>query len=333
MKLHERFERLWWRRSTPPLLLRLLAMGYRIVMHLHQTARAYRAVTPPIPLISIGNICVGGSGKTPFVVWLSDLLKQEGLHPVILCRGDGGRIRRFKLVEKEDRADLVGDEAKLLAEESGCPVLSGPDRLSAAFQAAAQGDVIILDDGFQYRRLKRVLDIVMIPEARFGNGFLLPAGPLREPIRALNRAHLIVHAGAKPEGLPAHLPCYRWHARSGGVRQIAGPASLPPKTAVAACGIARPQRFFKDLQRLGIEIKAAFPYPDHALFEEKDIVRMTLPGLPVIVTQKDAVKIKPLWPAHVPLWVAELQVEHDKCLPDAILASILSAMETSRRQG
>ncbi len=331
-----RIERLWWREAPPPAWLRAISRLYRAVSRRHLAHRAARAIAPPVPLISVGNITVGGSGKTPFVIWLCEELARRDYRPVILCRGDGGRLRDPRQVRPDDDASEVGDEALLLARSSGCPVVAGRDRVAGARLAAECGDVIVLDDGFQYRQLMRDCDIVLVPAEGIGNGGLLPAGPLREPPSALARADILVRTGEgriQPlDGIPSAIREWRWRARPEKPTRIAGPAAPPPREALAACAIARPERFVRSLDGLGLRAVETAWFPDHHRFRPAEARRLAASPLPVIVTAKDAVKLLPIWPEGTPLWMLPLTGEGEEGLPDAIVATMLSRRRAPLRR-
>ncbi|RMG93062.1 MAG: tetraacyldisaccharide 4'-kinase [Zetaproteobacteria bacterium] len=300
----ETIESRWWDRRKPPLWLRLSSAGYGLGLRLHQQWREHRSVEVGVPLVSVGNITVGGSGKTPFVAWLADQLRQDGFYPVILCRGDGAHVQEVRDVTAASDPYEVGDESVMLARLSRSPVVAARDRVAGAFHAAKRGDVILLDDGFQYRQLRRCLDIVLVPAEGVGNGYLLPAGPLREPIDHLSRADLIVRVGRdKPVPLPGISRSWRWWNASAELVDVHGVACHPPERVVAVAGIARPGRFFLDLERLGLDIHAREVFPDHYRYGAVDVQHLRRQGLPVVTTMKDAVKLLRWWPGEESLWV------------------------------
>jgi len=325
MNLHQYMEYLWWRRERPPVVLRLAARAYTLINTWNLAKRKQHAASPPIPLISIGNITVGGSGKTPFVIWLCKQLRQRGYRPVILCRGDGGRLKQTQRVSENDDADRVGDEALLLARSCHAPVIAGRDRVTASVLAQEMGDIIILDDGFQYRQLKRVCDIVLVPCEGVGNGYLLPAGPLREQVSALDRADLIIRTGNGPATPVTRVKEkeWYWNVQSSALRQIQGAGTAAPEKAMAVCGIARPQRFLDSLGRQGLIVEDQMIFPDHYRYQGKDIERITGKGLSVVTTEKDAVKLATIWPKDQPLWVLSLEGKGEEGLPEAIIQTIL----------
>lgn len=323
-KLHSWIESIWWQAEQPPLYLRLLEPLYAAISARHLSNRSTRISTPALPMISVGNITVGGSGKTPFVLWLADQLKRHGKKPVILCRGDGGSSQSAMLITAAHKADEVGDEARLLADLSACPVIAAQDRISGSMMAASLGDILILDDGFQYRHLDRCCDIVLIPETGVGNGHQLPAGPLREPMYELVRADLIVRTGnhssrAEPVSIRDE---WQWHCRAGQPQDVSTGQEKIPESFYAATAIARPRRFFDDLTAMDYKLTETITFPDHHAFTASEVTSLLAQNQAVVVTAKDAVKLKPLWPADLPLWVLPLESEAEEGLFEAILAYI-----------
>ncbi len=327
-RLARRIERIWWSQHAPPLPLRLLAPLYRAISQRHLARRAARQAPAPAPLVSIGNITAGGSGKSPFARWLCEELARAGRHPVLLCRGDGGRLRAPRRVRPEDDPALHGDEAVMLARmlaAAGAPVIAANDRVAGARMAADCGDVIVLDDGFQYRQLARDCDIALVPAEGPGNGRMLPAGPLREPLDALARADLVVRTGEGDATPLGPWREWRWRTVPGALACIlpgGDEAPAPPARAAAICAIARPGRFFAMLRRQGIEPVAELAFPDHHAFKAAEL-RAALaalpPDLPCITTAKDEAKLRPLWPAGRALWRLDLAAESEAGLLEAIL--------------
>jgi len=332
---YRKIEQLWWSDKKPPLLLRASSHLYQFINHCNLGMRNQRAETPPLPLISVGNLTAGGSGKTPFVIWLAKLLQKEGFSPVVLCRGDGGKKGAPQLLSSESDPLAAGDEAVLLHERCGCPVIAGRDRVRGSRMAAEYGDIAILDDGFQYRQLERACDIVLVPATGIGNGHLIPAGPLREPIEVLERADLIVRSGQAETVRPlVSGKEWRWWTREEQLKQLAGStAGTRPAAAVALTAIARPERFIDSLGQLGIRIEAEYLFPDHHPFTETDIRQAVRHNLPVIVTAKDAVKLKRIWPEGFELWELEQQAEAETGLFEAILARVNQSITTGEPHG
>jgi len=329
--LYERIERIWWRKRKPNLLLRTLSVIYAPLSRSEQQQRVKQAVMPPIPMISVGNITVGGSGKTPFVVWLAAELKKWGFNPVLLSRGDGANNQTPHLISEYSKAHEVGDEAVLLYRLSGCPVIAGRDRIAGAQLAAAYGDILILDDGFQYRQLHRVCDIVLVPAEGVGNGYLLPAGPLREPVSALDRADVIVRSGAGDFTPLSKQKEWAWTARAGWVRDWNSTADIlleASRPIYVVVGIARPWRVLQDLKALGFEVAGHNFFADHHEYSKQDILIILQTQKSIVTTAKDAVKLMPFWPPERPLWVLEQQTEAEEGLAGNIV-NIIKARSLS----
>lgn len=287
----------------------------------------------PVPVISVGNLAVGGTGKTPTVIALARALGADRRLGV-LTRGYKGSTRGPLLVS--DGKDLLsdpataGDEAVLLAcSLPGVPVAVGAHRAAAGrlLLERAGADLILLDDGFQHRALVRDADVVLVDgDAPFGNGHLLPRGPLRESPCALARADAVLVRAAGEEG--AALEAVRGytaahvggvHVRAAGVTDGAGrPAdSLSGVPVLAAAGIARPERFQATLAGIGARVVDFVPYPDHMAYTAGDAARLVERARAagaafVAVTAKDAVKLGPLWPnGGPPLRVLEIALAFD----------------------
>jgi len=269
-------------------------------------------VSLPVPVISVGNITVGGTGKTPLVEYIARHFVGSGKKPVILSRGYGGQ---------RNGAEGRNDEAAVLDENlPGVPHLQARDRVLAGLRAIKEfnPDCIVLDDGFQYQRLKRNLDIVVVDAANpFGYGSLLPRGLLREPVKSLRRADAVVisKVDEAPEdaldaierkigGYVARDRIFRARHRPGGVYVLGGkaekreaaPASMRGKRAFAFCGIGSPESFRRSVDALGCEIVKFQSYPDHCNYNQESIAdlrrRAADSGAEILITtQKDAVKL------------------------------------------
>ncbi|MDX8410301.1 MAG: tetraacyldisaccharide 4'-kinase [Mariprofundaceae bacterium] len=317
------FESMWWRDAPPPFWLLPASRIYARLRRHDQAKRLARARPAAVPLISIGNITIGGSGKTPFVIWLVSSLIEGGQKPVVLCRGDGGSVKHARALSARETAASAGDEAMLLFESCACPVVAGRDRVKGAGIAASLGDIIVLDDGMQYRQLQRDCEVVLIPAAGIGNGYEIPAGPLREPLPALDRADVIVRTGDGPAQTLGHGREWPWQTISGGLEQISGAASAQPARLLAMSAIARPERFIQSLKNEGHEVASQLRFPDHHAYSANDVRKALASGLDVAVTSKDAVKLRSLWPRERPLWLLRQTGEDTPGLLDAILAPIL----------
>ena len=252
----------------------------------------YRSVRLPCPVVVVGNLSVGGTGKTPLVCWLAANLAGRGYQPGIVTRGYGGTSRGARRISASDDPREVGDEPVLLARRTGVPVAIGRNRPEAARLLADEGcRVIVSDDGLQHYALARDCEIVVIDaERRFGNGRLLPAGPLREPAERLEGVDaIVVNGGAAGDfgGLRMRLDAGDAVALSGGAVR---PLSAWQGTSVhALAGIASPQRFFNMLRGRGIEVDGR-PLADHAPLTASDVDFGD--DRPVLMTEKDAVKCR-----------------------------------------
>lgn len=275
---------------------------------------ALASVRLPVPVIVVGNLTVGGTGKTPLVIVIAHALQESGMHPGVVSRGYGGTASRSgaapRAVRHGDDPCDVGDEALLLAERTGCPVWVGRDRAAAASALLAANprcNIIVCDDGLQHYRLQRDFEIAVEDQRGHGNGLMLPAGPLREPAdRALDA--LVINAdpdqrsgcgsatsvsGAARGGRGSGV--FRMRLAAAGLFRISpnacpvDPAALAGKRIHAIAGIGNPQRYFATLEALGLDFKRHI-FPDHHRFSPDDLL---LPDCDVIVmTEKDAVKCR-----------------------------------------
>jgi tetraacyldisaccharide 4'-kinase len=261
------------------------------------------------PVISIGNLSVGGSGKTPFVLLLGELLKQRGIAFDVLSRGYGRRTRGVAVVDPGGASRDFGDEPLLIARKLQVPVIVGEERFAAGRLAEERfrSRLHLLDDGFQHRALARDFDIVLVtPEDAHDR--LLPAGRLREPLAALARADAVVLTGGAPEDMFSLAGKLVWRAH----RTLA-PCDLPSHP-VAFCGIARPRNFFVQLRNAGIDLAAEASFRDHHQYTEKDVrdliamaTRSEADGF--VTTEKDAVNLGGYFSALKPLAVAPVKME------------------------
>ena len=263
----------------------------------------------PVPVLVVGNITVGGTGKTPLVIWLARHLRDRGWRPGLVSRGYGGRAGRWpQQVRGDSDVHMVGDEAVLLATATGCPMCVGPDRPAAveALLAHTDVDIVISDDGLQHHALARDLEIVVVDGVRrFGNGLPLPAGPLREPVSRLKRVDLVVFNGDGEEGaFTMRLVEPRLtHLHESQTRPL---SSLAGARVHAVAGIGNPSRFFDLLRQQGLEpIEHALA--DHHRFTAADL-RFD-DGLPVLMTAKDAVKCR-RFPCD-DCWIVEVDMQPD----------------------
>ena len=282
------------------------------------------------PVVSVGNLSVGGSGKTPFVILLGDLLKTRGVKFDVLSRGYGRQTKGVALVEPGGWARDFGDEPLLMARRLGVPVVVGENRYQAGVFAERKfgAQLHLLDDGFQHRALTRDFDIVLVtPED--ARDHLLPAGRLREPLASLVRADAVVlTSGASPEAFPLNGKLV-WRVRRGIL-----PKDIPQRPIVF-CGIARPQNFVLQLRTAGIEPAAEAFYRDHHAYAESDIrdllrLREQSQAGGFVTTEKDAINLGPYLSGLTPLSVVPVKMD----LVDAANAvdTILRAVDERKRK-
>lgn len=311
---------LWW----PLAGLFFVISGLRRGLYRKGLLRQLRL---PVPVIVVGNIVVGGSGKTPVVIWLAAALKARGYTPGVLSRGYGGQARQSMAVTAASDPALVGDEPVLLARRTGCPLWVGRDRVAAGralLAAHPEVDVLITDDGLQHYRLARDAELVVLDEVILGNRYLLPAGPLREPLGRLREASLLVSNGGLSADLLASLPAVPrvgMRLQPGRFYRLTDPgetccaADFSTRRVRALAGIGNPARFFSTLRSLGLKPYSERAFGDHFAFSRADLA---LPdGEVLLLTEKDAVKCATLAPPDT--WVLPV----DACIEDAALDHLL----------
>ena len=283
-----------------------------------------------VPVIVIGNLVAGGAGKTPTVLAVVQALRAHGYRPAIVSRGHGRKAVAPLEITPDTAPDLAGDEPLLLARRGGVPLAVGRDRVAAARLLCARHpevDVVVSDDGLQHLALARDLQVIVFDDRGCGNGWLLPAGPLREPLPTAPPARTLVLYNARRPSTP--LPGWlarqslsgvcglaQWH--SGAVPTPAGLASLRGRPLVAAAGIAQPARFFALLAAEGLEA-TPLPLPDHHDFASLGWPEAT-PN--VIVTEKDAVKLAPGRTGGAAVWVAALDLQPDPAFVETLIAQL-----------
>lgn len=284
----------WYKPHPIRWLLWPLSILYRAVMagrKLLYSAGLLKQHHLAVPVIVVGNITVGGTGKTPFVIWLAKQLLEAGFKPGIISRGYGGEAESYPhLVTPQSNPVIVGDEPIIISRHTGCPMAVAPNRVAAGQLLLQQHDcdIIISDDGLQHYALGRDIEIVIIDGQRqLGNQYCLPAGPLREPVSRLYEIDFFVHNGAHPsaafvmnltQGLAINL-------HDNKLKQDLNTFAHQPIHAVA--GIGNPQRFFDQLNEQGLNI-TVHPFADHYPFQAKDL--QFNDDKPILMTEKDAVK-------------------------------------------
>ena len=250
-------------------------------------ASPYRA---PVPVICVGNLTAGGSGKTPVAIAVGQMLKARGKSPVFLTRGYGGKAGAPLLVKPHHTARITGDEALLLARTA--PTIVSRDRAVGAAKAAEEkAGVVVMDDGFQNFALAKTLSLVVVDGGGgFQNGMVLPAGPLREPVaQGLKRADAVIIVGAGTPDLAGYVgPVLRAHL-------VPLPHDFAGRAVFAFAGIGRPQKFFDTLITAGALVKGTQEFADHHLYDAQDLqgLRDQAKGIPLVTTEKDLVRIAP----------------------------------------
>jgi tetraacyldisaccharide 4'-kinase len=274
------------------------------------------------PVISVGNISVGGSGKTPFVIALGEFLKQHGISFDVLSRGYGRRSKEIAVVDPGGTPEQFGDEPLLIARRLQMPVVVGADRYQAGLLAEKRfaSRVHLLDDGFQHRRLHRDFDIVLLPEKDL-NDKLLPTGRLRESPAALRRADAIV--------LFDSIDVSQLRLQALKARRVIALAETAGK-AIAFCAIAQPGQFFDALKSRGQQIAGELAFPDHHRYNQADVdrlqrLRQTSGADCFITTEKDLINVGPLAEQLQPLRTAGLRIELES--PEHALAVILERIQ------
>jgi tetraacyldisaccharide 4'-kinase len=346
-------QRHWWRPGLTPLTACLLPLAWLVgAIASRRRARAH-ARSLPVPVVVVGNLIVGGAGKTPTVIALVALLREWGWTPGIVSRGHGRAGAAVLLLDDatpgaDATAAAFGDEPLLMHRRTGAPVAVGRRRRDAALQllaAHAEVDVIVADDGLQHHALARDIELVVFDGRGIGNGHPLPAGPLRERAAAIQPApadtppRFILVNGRWPLppalALPApHPRCWDATRGLGGVVALDAwsrgePASraalhaLRGTAVLAAAGIGDPERFFAMLEAEGLDI-VRLPLPDHAAF---DVLPWPAGTADVVVTEKDAVKLAGRPPGSTRVWVATL----DFGLPDALARALRGALARARK--
>jgi tetraacyldisaccharide 4'-kinase len=279
--------------------------------------RRHRAAAAPLPLIGVGNLVAGGSGKTQVVLVLAQRAIDRGLRPAILTRGYGARLTSTVRVATDARSALVGDEACLLAKRlPGALVFAGPDRLSSAVLARQMdAPLAILDDGLQQGRVEVERKVwVVAAEMPFGNGRLLPLGPMRDPPRTIAPSDLVwVHGeGTPPPGLRVDITSRSEPLGLVSAFELTGPLTAARGMAVAVfCGIARPHRFLASLSELGADVRRFWARGDHRTFDPPELMRAAeqakaAGAVALVCTEKDAVRLPAV---RLPLPVLALRVE------------------------
>lgn len=310
-----------WRLLLPLSWLYGLVSGAIRLMYRLGLKRAWRA---PVPVVVVGNLTAGGNGKTPVVIWLVEQLQKRGIRPGVVSRGYGGKATHYPLLLTADTTTAeAGDEPVLIYQRTGVPVAVSPVR-SDAVQALLAGhavDIIITDDGLQHYELARDKEIVVIDGVRrFGNGWWLPAGPMRERASRLQSVDAVIVNGgqAKPGEIPMHLqPGMAVNLLTGERKAVEQLSAL-----VAMAGIGHPPRFFATLEQCGARPEKRVPLADHQALVEGQVDALTVPGQSLIMTEKDAVKCRAF--AKENWWYLPVDAELSGEQPEHLLKELIA---------
>lgn len=328
--LESTLTRAWLRRGPLAILLLPVALlfgllsGLRRGLFLRGLKQSGRL---PVPVIVVGNIFIGGTGKTPLTIWLADSLRAAGLTPGVISRGHGGAEGAPRAVTPLSDPREVGDEPILIATRARCPVVVGRRRVEAGralLAAHPEVDVLITDDGLQHYALARDVEIVLFDGRGVGNGWLLPAGPLREP-PSRRRDFTVVNAPEIPPQLAHAVGGQPWRMHLAGeyAEPLQGGERLPlaqlrEKRIVAAAGIGNPGRFFAMLRAAGLTV-GELPLPDHHDFMDDPFAGVDADV--ILITEKDAVKCRQI--NHLKddprLWVVPVTAQIDPALAEQIV--------------
>lgn len=322
----------WYRGHWPFALLLPFSLLFGGLVWLRQRLYAagwLRSWRAPVPVLVVGNITVGGAGKTPLTLALVERLQADGWRPGIVSRGYGGQTAYPHRVQPDDLPARCGDEPLLLARRSGVPVVVDPQRVRAVRALLADTDcnVVICDDGLQHLALARDIELVVVDGQRgLGSGWLLPAGPLRERPRRLGRADFVVRngAGVALRGLPVDAVTMQLQAAAWQPLDPAcADAPPPPGTRVhAVAGIGHPERFFAALRGAGYDV-VPHAFPDHHAYRAPDLAFAE--ALPLVMTEKDAVKCAGLAPDNA--WYVPVSAQ----LPDTFWNRLLARLAQEKR--
>ena len=307
-------QQLWYNKH--PLSYLLLPLGWLYGAFISLRKFAYVVGVLPVqkvevPVIVVGNITVGGTGKTPLIIWLAEYFKEKGMRPGIISRGYGGTAKQWpQQVRVDSNPSIVGDEPVLIAQRTLCPVAVSPKRYIAAKELLEHTDcdILLCDDGLQHLSLYRDIEIAVIDgDRRFGNGHCLPAGPLRESVNGLNKVDMIVSnaKAGKNEFLMEYKPTGLVSLQDENKQLPLD--SLHGNDVHAVAGIGNPQRFYSFLRNMGINtIKHEFP--DHYNYRPEDLSFSN--DNPIVMTEKDAVKCREF--ANANCWYLKIEVEMSK---------------------
>ncbi|WP_281981904.1 tetraacyldisaccharide 4'-kinase [Azonexus hydrophilus] len=323
-------QRQWFQRRLTPALWLLLPLLLPVnLLFVVVAAWRRRQAEPqrlPVPVVVVGNLIVGGAGKTPLTLWLAGELRARGWCPGIVSRGYGAAGGAARPVMPHSPAQETGDEPVLLARRSGVPVWVGRDRAAAGkalLAAHPEVDVVLCDDGLQHYRLARDVELAVFDRRGAGNGWRLPLGPLREPLRRLASVDAVIGNDFAAQCLAGRTPAFAMRLQPGEFWRLNEPAQRCPAAALrgrklhALAGIGDPQRFFATLQGLGLEF-VAHPFADHHAYVAADL--RFGDDTVLLMTEKDAVKCAGLTTGEA--WVLPVEADVSSALTDLIVEKL-----------
>ena len=325
------FQREWTRVSLWHLILWPISLVFGLLLALRRLAYGLKLIKStrlPVPVIVVGNITVGGTGKTPLVIWLAEFLRNQGYTPCVISCGYGGRAVNPQSVSSATDPALVGDEAVLLARRLRCPVWVGADRVAVAralLSARPDCNIILSDDGLQHYRLQRDVEIAVVDgQRRYGNGLLMPAGPLREPQARLRYVDAVVINGDEAKAHEYAMQLNGELLQNLQNNSTAHARDFIGKKIHAIAGIGHPARFFQHLRTLGLQaVEHAFA--DHHLYQPQDLQFDDVAA--ILMTEKDAVKCTAF--AGENAWFLPVQATLTPTFGDKIL-DLLKSLENAR---
>ncbi len=280
-----------------------------------------RSYALSVPVVVVGNINMGGSGKTPVVIWLVNQLKKQGYQPAVISRGYGAKVSKPTTVHADSLPSEVGDEPVLIAQKTGCPVYISANRVDAGnklLNMHPECDIIISDDGLQHYRLQRQIEIAVIDQQSQQNQHLLPAGPLRESFSRLKNVDAVILNGDvhMKDGYAMQLLASDFYNLLNPDLKVSV-SYFKDKRVAAMAGIGKPDRFFQQLALLGLQF-SQWPFNDHYAYTNQDLANIKCDAL--MMTEKDAVKCKPFAEAHH--WVLPVEANIDASLLPMLLSKL-----------
>lgn len=327
-------ERIWSGKSWLYILLLPLSFLYGMIAtirHMAYKAGLNRSWKAPVPVVVVGNLTAGGNGKTPVVIWLVESLTKQGYRVGVVSRGYGGKSENYPLVlDKTTTTQLAGDEPVLIFHRTKVPVAVAPKRSEAikALLAIHQLDVIVTDDGLQHYALQRDYEIVVIDgQRRFGNGWWLPGGPMRERAGRLKNVDALIVNGGEPEVNEVRMTLEgetTYNLVSGEKKAV---TQLP--NVVAMAGIGHPPRFFASLKSKGVNLVSTHAFADHQSYELQQLSILTNSEESLLMTEKDAVKCQAF--AQLNWWFLPVQAQLSADGAEKILSDIKKLITNNKK--